>query len=310
LPKVDTYEWTKNKIAGLIKNVQTWNDEYITTAKHGIWSIKKLIALDYYIDSYVKILKSKQFKSWKYVDPFSGSGLLRIDKNHLFPGSALIPLFKIDNFPFHQYILSDIDPVYVELLKKRINKIIKSTINQNIKISIQKQDCNSLIQQIFSGTKPVDWKDCSYLVFLDPFGWDIQWKSMERILNSGPVDLVFTFMTWEIMWNRTIKNSKQTLNAFFGDDHWESIKDGNELVNYYCNKIKTFGYKNKYNTFIIDVFTTSGKRYNLILASQSFGAGRVFNDLQKRVNAVTTECLQGAFDVTVRKKRDLTEFFK
>jgi hypothetical protein len=46
--------------------------------------------------------------------------------------------------------------------------------------------------------KPDNWKDCNYLVFLDPFGLNIKWNSMERILKSGAVDLIFTFMTWEI----------------------------------------------------------------------------------------------------------------
>jgi len=149
----------------------------------------------------------------------------------------------------------------------------------------------------------------SYLVFLDPFGWNIKWTSMERILNSGPVDIIFTFMTWGIKWNMTMEKSKKTLNDFFGDKEWQSIENNTEIVCYYCDKIKRFGYKNKYNTYTIDVSTISGNTYNLILASQSPGAGNVFTDLQKRVNEVTTDCLKDAFDVTVGKTTDLSKFF-
>lgn len=267
--------------------------------------------MDNYIDSYVKILNRNTFKSWYYVDPFSGSGLIKIDNNCIFPGSPLIPLFKTEKYPFHKYILSDKNPRYIQSLKKvvaeKINKPNES--KQNLNIDIQTVDCNSLIQKIFTGTKPIHWKNRSYLVFLDPFGWNIKWNSMERILNSGPVDIIFTFMTWGIRWNMTIEKSRKTLNDFFGDKEWQSIENNTEIVDYYCNKIKRFGYKNTYNTYTIDVSTTSGNTYNLILASQSPGAGNVFTDLQKRVNEVTTDCLKAAFNVIIGKTTDLTKFF-
>jgi hypothetical protein len=132
---------------------------------------------------------------------------------------------------------------------------------------------------------------------------------MERILQSGPVDIIFTFMTWLIRWNMDIQNSERTLNDFFGDDGWKST-DRTEIVDYYCNKIKSCGYMNKYKTYTIEVSTTSGNIYNLILASQSSGAGNVFNALQKRVNAVTTECIQAATDVITGKSTDLSGYLR
>ena len=53
----------------------------------GIWSIKKLIALDYYIEPFVKILKKNNFKKWIFVDPFAGSGLFKIYDRYNFSGS-------------------------------------------------------------------------------------------------------------------------------------------------------------------------------------------------------------------------------
>ena len=66
----------------------------------------------------------------------------------------------------------------------------------------------------------------------------------------------------------------------------------------------------RYETYTIDVSTTSGNTYNLILASQSPGAGNVFKDLQKRVNAVTTDCIQAAFNVIMGKSTDLSDFLE
>jgi hypothetical protein len=69
-----TYDWTKDKISKLYNQVSGWKNELeVTTPKHDIWSIKKLIILDSYIKPFVQILRSNKFKAWYYVDPFCGS---------------------------------------------------------------------------------------------------------------------------------------------------------------------------------------------------------------------------------------------
>jgi hypothetical protein len=80
---------------------------------------------------------------------------------------------------------------------------------------------------------------------------------MERILKSGAVDIIFTFMTWAIVWNKSKTNA---LSAFFGDDGWKTLKEQEDFVSYYCNKIEQVGYTNKYKTFPIDVTIEGGKK--------------------------------------------------
>jgi hypothetical protein len=52
--KADPYSWAKDKISSLYNSVNCWNHIEVTTQKHGVWSIKKLLALDYYISAFVK----------------------------------------------------------------------------------------------------------------------------------------------------------------------------------------------------------------------------------------------------------------
>lgn len=268
-----------------------------------------MIAIDYYIDSYVTILRNNGFKNWYYVDPFSGSGLLKLGEGDLFPGSPLIPLFKEDKYKFSEYFLSDRNPKYVRVLKQRTNKVLSTKKHKHeFKLSVDQKDCNSAICDIFTGVKPSNWKEYSYLVLLDSFGWDVKWESMEKILKSGPIDIIFTFMTWSINWNKDIPQSKKKLNEFFGDSEWENNKE--DLLGYYRSKIEKYGYDRKYKTYEIAVENDQGKSYHLILTSQSQGAAKVFQSLKERVDEVTTECLTSAFRVVVGKQSDMTQFFR
>jgi hypothetical protein len=81
---------------------------------------------------------------------------------------------------------------------------------------------------------------------------------------------------------------------------------GNKLsrifVSHYCRKIEQLGYSNKYKTFQIDVFTKGGRRYDLILATQSPGAANVLKYLKKHLSYITTESLHNLFSVSIGKQ--------
>jgi hypothetical protein len=133
---------------------------------------------------------------------------------------------------------------------------------------------------------------------------------MERILKSGPVDIIFTFMTWAIGWNRSNKLAEDKLTTYFGDNSWRNLRTQDDFVDHYCRKIEKLGYLHKYKTFTIDVIQEGGRRYDLILATQSSGGANVLNDLKKVVNSVTTETINSAFSVTVGAKKDLDSFME
>lgn len=302
----DRYLWTKNRIKFLYEKVRSWNDGEIRTPKHGIWSIKKLIALDYYIEPYVKIIRKSGFKNYYYVDPFCGAGLLQFRSKYPFPGSPLIPLFRMERTPFTKYIMSDRNVKFTNALSLRVSRILDKQ-NQGL-VNVAKMDFLQLTRQVFSGIKPTNWKDNAFFVFLDPFGLQVDWKSMERILCSGAVDVIFTFMTWAISWNKNKKLSEKAIMNYFGDDNWKSLNSQEDFVNDYCMKIEKLGYSNKYKTFPIDVIQEGGNRYDLILATQSTGGANVLNDLKKVVSSVTTQTIDDAFSVAVGDRTDLDSF--
>jgi hypothetical protein len=62
----------------------------------------------------------------------------------------------------------------------------------------------------------------------------------------------------------------------------------------------------------LDIFSNllslAGKRYDLILATQSSGGANVLNGLKKAVGYVNTEMINSAFSVIVGDKQDLDSF--
>src|SRR5581483_4289239 len=294
----DDYLWTKKRIGLLYDNVKEWTDDVLdSTDKHDVWSMKKLMALDYYMGPFCQIMRSHGFKELFYVDPFSGTGLIPILEKHRFPGSSLIPLFRHQEFPFDTYHLSDINEGYLNALSKRV---ARAKNGRTINVSITKRSFKDTVDALFTGTRPPDWKSRGYLVFLDPYGFEaVDWNSMKKILSSGAVDIIFTFMTWAIVWNRNNSNSLSSLNQFFGDTEWQRLQSAEDLLSHYCGKIQQFGYSRRYKTHTIDVVKDGGHSYHLILATQSPGGANVLKDLKEKVMAVTTQRLRDAFEATI-----------
>jgi three-Cys-motif partner protein len=291
----------------LYSNVKEWSDDsFETTEKHDVWSMKKLIPLDYYVGPFTQIMRSAKFERLYYVDPFAGSGLIRVLDKYRFPGSPLVPLFRYDEAPFDKYYLSDIKASYLTSLGNRIKRIQN---DRKFQVYITKKPFKEAANSLFTGIKPRYWKSAGYLVFLDPFGFEqVDWNSMKRILTSGAVDIIFTFMTFAIVWNRDNEQSKKSLNEFFGDTEWQKLNKQEEYLKYYCDKIESLGYMNKYKTVTIDVIMDGGRRYDLILATQSLGGVNVLRDLKERVKAVTPDLLHDAFEATVGNQREIDSY--
>lgn len=296
---VDIYTWTKDRIKSLYSNVSNWEDKDETTPNHGTWSIKKLIALDYYIESCIKIYRKNGYNPI-FVDPFCGSGLYTIDNKYRFPGSSLVALYN--KYRFDKYILSDISKKYINLIQKRING---HSLGHNNLISIEKKDVNEKINELF-GTIAKEKE--GFLVFLDPFGLDIQWKSMKLLLNYGAVDIIMTLHSEGIYRNTNAKQSELKLELFFGERINTEFNTMDDIISLYRNKIECEGKDEKYNVFSSKV-ETDGQRYDLILASRSRGASNVFSAMENRINKIDKNLLNDAFDVTIGKTNDLTKWF-
>lgn len=172
----------------------------------GGWTAKKLEALEKYLKAYRVIFTRNEAASYfktLYIDGFAGSGLWKpadepeCDLPALFEreeseeaveyarGSARIAL-DLDE-PFDRYEFIDLDPGNCVALQDLV-----STEHQELdqRISIRCGDCNEKLTEICGS---YDWKRWRGVCFLDPFGMQIDWKTLETLAGTEALDVWLLF---------------------------------------------------------------------------------------------------------------------
>ncbi len=168
----------------------------------GPWTLQKLKVLKKYLQAYVQIMK-KHFREYIYIDAFAGNGRteLRQTKNSGSPdqitlipgllpeesqakpeGSARITL-QISP-PFTRYIFVEKDP---EKSKELEN--LRLEFPDRI-IDIIEDDANIFVKN-FCGTNR--WINKRAVLFLDPFGMNVDWSTIESIAATKAIDLWYLF---------------------------------------------------------------------------------------------------------------------
>jgi three-Cys-motif partner protein len=302
------YDWSKTRIKTLVDKIQPIKNDGIDLAYGEVWSIKKLLLLDYYVKPFVTIIRN-HFTNWYYVDTHCGSGLIGFEerdlRNERFPGSPLIVALRGKEYSFHEYIFSDIEVKETAALEKRLKKL--KTVTGNLSYSLNSIDFEKTVALVETKKQ----RGNAFLIFIDPTGYkEITWVLMKRLLDIQTADIIFNFMTYGIAFNKSKADNdsatEQSLNEFFGNNNWKKCKDGEELAELYRQQMSAF---RKY-TYTIPVYQTGERRlYHMIIATNSKGASNVFDDARKIMDETTTEVFRDAFRVISGKTKDLTEFF-
>jgi three-Cys-motif partner protein len=305
----DYYEWSKEHIRYLYEKIQNLKNDGLKTSPGDIWSVKKLLVLDYYLGAFVKIIRNPKwkFKNWYYVDPFCGSGLIKFKedlKDERFPGSPMVAALRATELPFTDYLLSDIDKDSIKALDTRFSA--NKTLVGNRKYEPKVMDFASSVRNVEDKKQFGN----AFLIFIDPTGYkDIKWELMERLLKIETADIILTFMTSFIALNRSKADSDietaKSLDELFGNTEWTNCRGGEELLSLYRKRMETTGKK----TYVIGVFMKGeSKLYDMILATRSTGGGKVVESATKIMESVTTELIHSSFEVVSEKRTEITEF--
>jgi|GEM_PF-2819351 len=280
--------------------VSSFNDKTeLSTTKHGVWSLKKNLVLYDYIPPFLKILRNYNYRNIHYYDPFSGSGFFKIG-NKIMPGTALVPLLVTKELiknrkglQFDTVNYSDIVKRQVESLRQRAN-LLRGTLQTTI--NAETNEFKLIALNKFKGFPPLPanrYND-AYLVMLDPYGFDVEWKYLERIAKSGAVDIILTFPSTLANWTKTMENSQDKLTKMYGGEEYQEFDTAEDFVENYCEKIENIPTTWKLKTKSIEVH--AGKQaYHIICISRSNGALRVFADMQKKYGDLQTEELEKMF---------------
>lgn len=190
----------------------------------GSWTQRKLEIVRDYLGRYTTIMEkntnARYFHRW-YVDAFAGTGS-RIDSGadsetrEYLKGSATIALEVEPSF--HEFLFIEQDPVK----SAELGKVVESYPQRRSRVHIVQGDAN---QELMRWIDSLDWTSNRAVVFLDPYGMQVQWRTIEAIANTKGIDLWLLF-PYSLL-NRLLTNNAlppnewcKKLNLIFGTDEW------------------------------------------------------------------------------------------
>jgi len=199
----------------------------------GDWTEQKLEILRKYLSAYSTIMNKYRDKfRYAYIDVFAGTGYrtLKQEENTdqlLFPelaepeqtfldGSARVAL-KVTPL-FDQYM-------FVEKQEARYNELLKLKAEfpaLEDRIRVENADANQFLGKLLNMT----WTRNRAVLFLDPFGMQVSWTTIEAIAKTKAIDMWYLFPLG-IGVNRLLKKDgqisekwRERLDSIFGERAW------------------------------------------------------------------------------------------
>lgn len=186
----------------------------------GSWTEQKLECVSNYLNAYTSIMRSRDY-IYTYIDAFAGTGY-RKQKYYDEPeiqcflaGSARRALEA--KYPFPSYIFIEANKGSYAELKKLRDEF------SNLNIRCINKEANEYVSYI---CEEWDWHENRVLLFLDPFGMQIEWSTIELIAHTQAIDLWLLFPIGMGV-NRTLYNDgkipishRKKLDQLFGRTDW------------------------------------------------------------------------------------------
>lgn len=199
----------------------------------GDWTEAKLAALKKYLEAYRTIFtkgKASYYTTW-YVDAFAGTGTRTpvekssggaslldddSDAHHYLDGSARIALGLHD--PFDHYLFIEKKKARSDELRAMIARDFSSISKR---CEIRQADANRALS---AWCAERNWRRERAVVFLDPYGLQVDWKTVEALAKTRAVDLWYLF---PLNLNRLLRRDgeiepswRDRLDRLFGTSDW------------------------------------------------------------------------------------------
>jgi three-Cys-motif partner protein len=171
---------------------------------------------------------SKQSFRRIYIDAFAGSGDFAFDAEEM--GTLFDSIAAKENHagsaqralqttpPFHEHFFIEMDRRNVESLRDLVSRTSPSE-----KVDILVGDANSEVIRI---CEKADWSSTRGVIFLDPFGNQVNWSTLEAISRTK-LDVWYLFPLSGVFRNAPHDQSKLTedkrasISRIVGTDEWE-----------------------------------------------------------------------------------------
>lgn len=196
----------------------------------GSWTQEKLQLLEKYLQAYSIIMNKRKY-NFAYIDAFAGTGYFKETRN---PNeTALLEEFGYQEQKFLEgstRIALNIRPsfqsyIFIEKDPKRYDELLKLKVefpHLKDRIKPTNDEANKYLMKICGK----DWSRHRAVVFLDPFGMEVKWNTIEAIAKTQAIDLWLLFPLGQAV-NRLLRKdgeidlkNKRRLDDLFGTDDW------------------------------------------------------------------------------------------
>lgn len=197
----------------------------------GFWSVLKVDTVAGYLDAFCSALKNKNF-NLVYIDAFAGSGAFSFAK-------AAAPLFD-ENIVAEEHAGSAaralaIKPGFDELYfiersrknLKALNALIASDSDYAARAEVLDGDANKRVREL---CKRIPWHSKSPptrgVIFLDPFGTQLEWPTLEAIAQTKALDVWYLFPLMGVVRNSPLavhelsQSHRTAVTRALGTEHW------------------------------------------------------------------------------------------
>lgn len=204
----------------------------------GPWTEHKLKCVTKYLRAYTTIMAKQPFR-FAYIDAFAGTGYRELEQDGD-TESAMFPEFdspEVVGFqqgsarnalevqpPFQKYVFIEKNANrYAELEELKNEFLLKAEFAEN-SIECVREDANPYLRNLCGK----NWRSHRALVFLDPFGMQVEWETIQAIARTQAIDLWILFPIGAV--NRLLKNdgeihepNRDRLDLFFGETDWFEV---------------------------------------------------------------------------------------
>ena len=288
----------------------------------GPWARDKLERLRKYLNAYTTIMRKQQWcQGYVYVDAFAGPGRHRLRKREPEASGASVQAVLIEvsrhaqdaheqrefvagsprvaleiEHPFTWY-------VFIEKSADRIKRLwqLQKEFGETRNIVIRRNDCNRYLLHRLIEHPKVDWSRWRALVFLDPFGMQVPWSTIEALGRTRAIEILLNLPVGMAIQRLLLRSGRFTarqrrkLDGYFGSPDWYEVlyrkepdlfgeenpikvdASGKALLEWYRRRLcKVFGYVSK---ACLIRNTRGGHLYYLLLASPNPTGARIASDI-------------------------------
>lgn len=186
----------------------------------GVWTLIKLEALEKYLVAFNTAL-SKQSFTRIYIDGFAGTGRcdIKVDGERTSIDGSARRALAIDP-PFHKYCFIELGPRKLAALKA-----LEAEFPDKV-IEVIRSDANAALKALCEHYR---WRDERAVLFLDPYGMNVEWSTLEVIAKTGAIDVWYLF-PYAGLYRQAAKNpeamdtdKEESITRLLGTNEWRQV---------------------------------------------------------------------------------------